>query len=282
MFVSKESLPKKFFIIGCQRSGTTMLRLILESHSFISCKDEPVCYEILSDPNKIQKLLIQEKGKKWQGFKIPRFSEQLDRTKIFDYGTPNVSEPFSNFYDNNPLIFIVRDVRDVVCSMIELKAKNKSWIDKWGIPIVKYWINNSNEFRDRFPSEILLLKKLNFSEFATGAFFWKYKNDAYFRYSKLNFPLIKNRYEDFVKNPRPFLESIMNFLDLEWEDSLLKHYTLEHSETDENGFAIGSTDSNRPISSFHVGRYKEELTNEQIEDIISISGDMMKSFGYKI
>ena len=274
--------PKKFLIIGCQRSGTTMLRLILESHSEIACRDEPKCYEILSDPALLQNSLEQEQGKKWVGFKIPRFSEQLDNIQIYDFGTPNVPEPFPNFYKNNPIIFIVRDVRDVVCSMRELIADGIPWMKRWGIPVVKYYIENSSEFQKRFHSDISILKKLNFSEFATGAFFWKYKNDAYFRYSKLNFPLIKNRYEDFVKNPRPFLESIMNFLGLEWEDSLLKHHTLEHSETDENRFTIGNTDSNRPISSFHVGRYKEELTNEQIEDIISISGDMMKSFGYKI
>ncbi len=99
-------LPKKFFIIGCQRSGTTMLRLVLETHSLISCRDEPGCYEILSDPKKIQSLFINESEKKWVGYKIPRFTEQLNKEKIFDYGTPNVSKPFLNFYSNDPLVYI--------------------------------------------------------------------------------------------------------------------------------------------------------------------------------
>ncbi len=38
-------------IIGCQRSGTTLLRLILETHPQISVYEEPDCYDFL--PNKI-------------------------------------------------------------------------------------------------------------------------------------------------------------------------------------------------------------------------------------
>lgn len=274
-------IPKKFFIIGCQRSGTTMIRLILESHSLISCIDEPVCYEILSDHDKTRKLLIQEESKRWHGFKIPRFTEQLNDTEIYDYGTPNVSEPFSNFYDDEPLIFIIRDVRDVVCSMIELKADNKSWMDVWGIPIVKYQINNSSRFRDRFASEISLLKELDFNPYATGALFWKYKNESYFRYLNLNFPMVKILYEEFVQNPSSYLKSVLSLLELNWEESLLQHHLLKHSQVDVQGMAVGNTDSSREISNFHVGRYKNELTKEQIKDIFLISGDTMKSFGYE-
>lgn len=258
-----------------------MLRLILESHSLISCIDEPVCYEILSDPDKTKKLLNQEKTKKWLGFKIPRFTEQLDTTEIYDYGTPNVSKPFSNFYDKEPVIFIIRDVRDVVCSMIELKADNKSWMDAWGIPIVKYQINNSSEFRERFASEISLLGELDFNPYATGAFFWKYKNESYFRYHDLNFPNVKILYEKFVENPSSYLKSVISLLELDWEESLLQHHLIKHTQVDEQGLAVGNTDSNKEISNFHVGRYKNELNKEQIEDIFSIVGDTMKSLGYE-
>lgn len=35
-----EPMPRPIFIVGCQRSGTTMLRLVLDSHSRISCGPE--------------------------------------------------------------------------------------------------------------------------------------------------------------------------------------------------------------------------------------------------
>jgi len=223
----------------------------------------------------------KKKQKKWVGFKIPRFTEQLDNAEIYDYGTPNVAEPFSNFYNKEPLIFIIRDVRDVVCSMMELKADNISWMDIWGIPTVKYWISNSDNFRDKFSSKISLLKELDFNPYATGAFFWMYKNELFFKYHELNFPMVNIFYEKFVQNAAPYLKSIMSLLELGWEESLLKHHMLKHSQVDGHGITIGNTDSKREISEFHVGRYIDELTKEQIKDILSISGDTMKSFGYE-
>ena len=74
----------------------------------------------------------------------------------------------------------------------------------------------------------------------------------------------------------------MKLLDLDWEDILLKHHTLDHADTDENGMAIGGTNSHLPISTFHLERYRKELTGEQIDEIISVSSDMMKFFGYNL
>lgn len=275
------TLSKKFFIVGCQRSGTTLLRLILESHSKISCRDEPRCYETLSKPHELEETLLQE-DKKWIGFKIPRFTEQLDASKIFDYGTPNISEPFPNFYEGDPIIFIVRDVRDVVCSMRELTADNIQWMKKWGVPTVKYNIQNSPEFCNQFSADIEKVTKLEFSDFSTGSFFWKYKNAAYFRYKKNGFPIFKIKYEDLVQKPAKILPHLLDFLDLEWEESVINHHTITHSEVDERGFAIGNTNSHKPIGTFHVGRYKNELTEKQIKEVSLISKDMMNSFGYEI
>jgi len=68
--------------------------------------------------------------------------------------------------------------------MIELKADNKSWMDVWGIPIVKYQINNSSKFRDRFASEISLLKELDFNPFA------HLQQRPYFGNTKMNHTLV--------------------------------------------------------------------------------------------
>jgi len=47
--------PKLFFILGCQRIGTTLARFILESHSKIFCVDEHRAYSILPDKNLLKK-----------------------------------------------------------------------------------------------------------------------------------------------------------------------------------------------------------------------------------
>ena len=273
-------LARKFFIAGCQRSGTTLLRLVLESHSDITCKDEPGCYQILSDNKRLDDLVNSTNEKKWIGFKIPRFAEQLNNPMVYDYGTPNVTAPFENFYHGEPIIFIVRDVRDVVCSMMELKAGEKSWVKRWGMPITNYWIDNSEEFRNQFQSEISKMQTSKYIDIVTCAFFWKYKNLSYYKYLDLKFPVMMIKYEDLVSRPKEMIISVISFLGLEWQDALMEHHLLQHPETDQNGMAIGNTNSKRPVSSFHVGRYHNELTTSQLDEINCISGDLMKSLGY--
>ena len=119
-------------------------------------------------------------------------------------------------------------------------------------------------------------------ELAMAALYWKFKSKCYFRYIQLDFPIIKIKYEDVVQNPGEKIALVIKHLELDWEDSLLQHHRTEHSETDEKGFAIGGTDSHMPISKFHLERYKNELTIKQLDEIFSISGDLMESFGYSL
>ena len=243
------------------------------------CIDESKAYDILSDFQKVDPILSKETEKKWLGFKIPRFTEQFNNSSFMDYG---LSHTIPNFYNKDPLLFIIRDVRDVVCSMANLKNGEISWLQEWCIPIIEFWIKKSEKFQKEFDSEMALVKKAANYELAMGALYWKFKSKSYFRYMQHEFPIIKIKYEDLIKNPKNNIMLIINHLDLEWEDSLIQHHKLEHSETDEKGITTGGTNSHLPISKFHVERYKNELTKNQLDEILSVSGDLMESFGYII
>ncbi len=271
--------PQKFYIVGSQRSGTTLLRLILNSHSRVTCHDEARAYEVLSDSQKLESLLREDKETQWIGFKIPRLTEQLNNPSLFDYG---LSQTFRNFYRRDPLVFIVRDVRDVVCSMRTLYFGGVSWLQKWGIPIIQFWIEKSAGFRQEYEREIRLASGAANYELAMGALYWKFKSKCYFKYRELEFPVIQFRYEDVIRDPRGSVSRLISHLGLGWEDSLLQHHRMEHSEVDGEGLAIGGTDSRMPISGFHVERYKSELTTSQVDEILSISGDLMESFDYSM
>lgn len=271
-------MSKIFLIIGCQRSGTTLLRIILESHTKISCFDEPKSYEHLRDKQKLSSIVSKESGKKWLGFKIPILTEQLTNTKLHDHSLPY---ELTNFYQKEPLIFIIRDVRDVICSMKNLLVDNSNWLHRWGVPIVEYWIKNSEKFRNEFDSEIKIVKNSSEYELSMGSLYWKYKSKSYFKYLELgDFPIIKIMYEDLVQQSKETINSIIEFLGLEWENSLLQHYRLAHTETNERGLTVGNTNVNMPIEAFHVGRYKKELNENQLNEIMAISDDLMKLYGY--
>jgi hypothetical protein len=273
-----DSKHKRFFIIGCQRSGTTLLRLILDSHSKILCLDETMSYNALSDVAKLKNIFEDYPNKKWIGYKTPRITEQINFPVFYDYGLTN---SIPNTYDNEPLLFIVRDCRDVVCSMKNLRtSETQSWLESWCIPILTYWIDNSPNFRKEFDKEIQEMKKSNYQNIAAAALYWKFKNSSFFRYEKLGYPIIKIKYEELVTSPKPVIENLLKFLNLEWEESVLAHNRLYHLEVDQNGFTVGNTNAHMPISDFHVGQYHTQLNHEEIESIISIVGKLMNDFGY--
>jgi hypothetical protein len=78
------------FITGCQRSGTTMLRLVLECHSGIFCFDEPQSYRVLTSPEHDGPAATD-----LVGFKIPRLAEQLDQPRAYDF---RLRDPPQGFY----------------------------------------------------------------------------------------------------------------------------------------------------------------------------------------
>jgi len=250
-----------FFITGCQRSGTTMLRLILECHSQISCFDELRSYQLLSTRShegSLHKPLV--------GFKVPRFAEQLDYSEPYDLG---LTETFSRFYTGQNVVFIVRDVRDVVASMLRLHG-TRSWLEEWAIPIIEDKLQREREFARRWADEFAICREAR-SLAAYGALYWSYKNDALIRYARARYPVLPVRYERLVCTPEPPLRRVCEWLGVPFEASLLDHPSHEHGELFEGGLTIGNTDSKRAIDSASVGQWKAWLTERDLRLIASIA-----------
>ena len=91
------STQERFFMLGCQRTGTTLLRIILEAHPDVFCYDELKGYAVL------QKRYIEDlPDVKLIEFKIPRWTEQLTCPVLFDEGPEG---PCDNFYRGEKILF---------------------------------------------------------------------------------------------------------------------------------------------------------------------------------
>jgi hypothetical protein len=205
-----------------------------------------------------------------RGFKIPRFAEQLTWQEFSDpdYGT------FPSFYNGEKVIHVVRDVLDVVGSMMKLKAAAEmSWLQKYGRSILDAMVRNSNTDK-AFKEKYKELERQRMPLHLVGALYWEVKNQGYFDLQKCAKPVFAVKYERLVASPKEGLQQICRFLGIEWSDALLNHPAHSHGELDERGRAIGETDPRRNIDTSSVGGYRNLLNERDAFEVNLLTRDM--------
>jgi len=271
--------PKTFFILGCQRTGTTLMRLILESHSKISCVDEHRAYEILSDKKLLNEELEKNQRKDWLCFKTPRITEQMTEPFLADIG---INFRTQNNYKGSPIVFMNRNVLDTVASMKTLDQEGIIWLERWGKKTIDFWCDTTPGFKKLFKKELQVLEKAKHKQSVAGAIYWKYKTLACFNYESDSIPIIKIRYEDLVNNKKTIINQVLDFLKLDWEDSVLSHEKIPHAETDSEGITVGNNDTKIPINAASVNRYKKLLQKNEVAEILDVTRDLMTKLNYNV
>ncbi len=270
------------FIVGVQRSGTTLLRLILDSHSRMAIPFESFVlveyfqrlsqYNYLADREDFRKLakdLLASKGIcKWSPKVV---LEDLDFEECTDCGSL-VDEIFSAFArksgkpywgDKTPsyledmhiinkifpqakFIHIIRDGRDVALSLIS---------QKWGppgfIPALKQW--KEKVYWGRKMGSLL-----------SGP-----------RYFEL-------RYEDLLESPKQWVGAILEFLDLSYEEGMLeKFYQKAGNKVPETSREyhphVGS-----PINKELGFKWKSKLSNLDKVLADKLAADLLETLGYPL
>jgi hypothetical protein len=251
------------FILGCQRSGTSLLRRILDSHPNIVCPPESVFLEELSK--------VYEKERSIAGLVSMGYSKEdvLDQMREFTtYFFEGLAKskgktrwadktcPYLNHVDTIDSIFkqevvyigIVRHGLDVAYSLSDLnmgvlKPYTIDGTDK-KIAAIQFWKDQN-------------IKLLNFGE--------KVKDRFY---------LVK--YEDITTRPESELPKIFKFLNEPWDERILNYNDFEHDPGFEDP-KIDNYDKIQPNS----GNYKKWPISTQ-KRLFQTAPMMFNRLGYKL
>lgn len=275
-----------FFIIGNPRSGTTLLRLMINAHPEATVT--PECGFALHLANQfshrsnydrklyrdfatavahsrkfetwglsegdILRLIEQREPKTYTALCTSiylAYAKQRNKTPLAlgdknNYYIKHL-DLLTSIFPESKLVFIVRDGRDVACSYREA-MKNKS----------------RSKYKPNLPTKIM--------DIATS---WSSACQSIVCHSKKNARII--RFEDLISSPLPSINDILDFLDISpTNDSLA--YLNELDEPKEfmawKNRIAGAPDLSR------IGRYKRELTSNEIADFEQESRAELEMFNY--
>jgi hypothetical protein len=251
--------PEHAYIVGCQRSGTTLLRLVLESHPLVFCWDELLGYNALATG-----VQAPVAGVTRVIFKIPRWTEQLLSPEAWDEGESNRSTQF--YRSPQKVIFLVRDPKAVVASMMKLRAGEKNWLETYPPRIMGAKIARDGDFANRYGKVFAQAQPVEIA-----ALYWKYKSEAFFDYRNAGIPLALVRYESLVTAPERILRELCTFLALPWEPSMLHHHRLAHTEVFDNGTTLGETDPRAPIHTRSLEQWKDIMNRADATVVDSVT-----------
>ncbi|MBA2767863.1 MAG: sulfotransferase [Sporichthyaceae bacterium] len=251
-------MSQPIFVVGTMRSGSTLLRLILDSHENIAIGEETGFAGALAATKQIPNWRY---GGEWYS-RLGWSEEELDER-----------------------------LRDFYGPMFERHATSQGkarWGDK--TPFHSWHMADlARVFPDavflaisRHPAAVVasLTKKFHYGV-EEAADYWTSTNLEVLRHGKDlggdRFALI--RYEDIVGEPEPTLRDLMDWLGEPWSDDLLRHQAVQAAKGAPR-LVDGSTSTRAPIDSARANAWRQILTTGDQETVRQRTGAVAAFLGY--
>lgn len=267
------------FVVGCSRSGTTLLRLILNRHSGIAIPQEtwyfPQLYYEL--PRLIRtgnwRRAVATRVLELNSKHFPELSIEILEGILWETNEDNFADivavvnrefmlrqnkrrwgdktpgyvrhlaMIKELFPNAKVIHIVRDGRDVVPSLLRY----------WSVgPQTDSFVETALYWRDH------VLAGLNEGPLAFG--------DRYFEIT----------YEDLVQNPEPTVRSICRFIDEEFEPQM-----LVSSAADNVPLKEWHTETRKEINGSNVSKWNKTLDNYELSVVELVGRRIFRRFKYQ-
>lgn len=295
---SHESGP--IFIGGEGRSGTTLLSLVLDSHRNLSIGPELhfrgpknlgpyilTCLELYDHSPTIEEWVNYKKNPKYYSgvnfvIRCHRFGIEPTLLKNMVHqamdGTNSELESFSD------RCFLINTIGEHI--------KCAADTQRWGIKIMKdikiaekyheFWpksqfVHIIRDGRDVAASQLKEHKGWGYDDIEQAAKSWV---DTIEKVKTKRLPVYEIRHEDLVFRTEHTLKKIAEYLGICWDNNMLAHETVGHSlfENPYNHPSISGVI--QPVNSESVGRYKQDLTKNEIELFNRIANHLLIEYGY--
>ncbi len=269
------------FLSGLGRSGTTLLRQMINSHSQIA-----VPYE----SHFITKYtpIIESLGKEASKADILNVLEQICSEEILKYWDyyPNANAVFDSLQSFTPA--------DVFNTFYMLYAKHHGKV-RWGDKSA--YLSNLYDIKKIFPNAVFIhivrdgrdvansFKNMDFGPktIADTADFWD-------RYVKLGMSMgrmlpseqyMELRYEDLVTQTEVELKRICEFIGVEFEPTMLEYYKDAKKYIPQNLLKT-HYNADKPPNPDRVYSWKKKMPQVELDIFNQIAKDMLNEFNYEI
>jgi hypothetical protein len=292
--------PPAPFVVGVARSGTTLLRLMLDAHPDLAIPPEthfiPKLAKALGElPKSVgedelrrRALTLLTEHRRWPDFGLD--PQELERR--FEEAEPfeatNALRAFYGLYaekqgkprwgDKSPsyvrrmrrvhavlpesrFIHLIRDGRDVALSQLEVHHGNDEVAD-----VAAEWVQGIEKARN-----------------AAG----RLGDDAY----------LEVRYEDLVEDPQPVLERVCAHTELDFDPAMLEYHRGAEERLAETvrdfsrgeGAAVTAeqraaqhANVSKPPQRERAGRWRKDMSAEQVAAFEDVAGPLLADLGYEL
>ncbi len=281
---------KPIFILGNPRSGTSLLRLMLDSHKDICIPPESHFF-----------LWLENKYGEWEIGLLDRYLNDLfDATKFETWSidkenlkTYLASKSIQSYAQLNSLVYAY--YASLKPKSIKFWGdKNSLWIEK--LPKIKayypkaFYIHIIRDGRDIACSYKELGKKKVTSKYAPKlpseidviAQDWS-KNiaaiDLFFKGIETDNKVVIH-YEDLINNTKNTLIQVLNKIGLELTTAQTEYYKKPRTEIEPEAFFGWKEKLTKPPDISNIGKYKKELTLNEIEIFNNLAESTLSKYHY--
>ncbi len=251
------------FVGGCGRSGTTLFKEVMNRHSRCASGPETSLYGLpfsidnIVVPWGIQRdhlVQMQSRSKNLIDFAdafATEFLEQEGKSRWIEK-TPNTVraiERVLTWYPNGKFIHVIRDGRDVVCSLRHHPKER----------VVNGQIVQQN------PNNPVLKSAQRWVQDTMHGLAFR----GHPRYMEV-------RYEDLVRDPETGFRRVFDFIGEAFEPAVLDPNTQQPTRPGQN---LNNAGASSAISARSVGRWKKDLSAKERQDFVDIGGELLIALG---